>query len=277
MKTIIISNFQFIKVTTALLFASLLLFSCSQEEEQVLPVESAIDVAEVTLTPKVLATIKIGNDVDLIFKSEEDGVVLEAIGNTANFKGLGALKELSTLEIFLALTKENIEVPMDLITIEEDQKIKAKANLRKTIEKHSGVLTAKNPQVLQKFEGSYCVGGANYGTYNQSGKYYRIYNNFKAGSPGTTLYSSGKPGGTKCKRVEFEITNCNSSSTLRVRTYYKNAAGNYKTRKTLHVSPLTCRIYRKTFGSKRYRKTSVTSLSGSSNHRFGGVLLYTKY
>ncbi len=276
MKNTIISNIKLKEIGLLFLLTSLLFYSCSPEEEPT-PIQSETDIEEVLFTPKVLATIKIDNDIDLIFKSEEDGVVLEASGDTEHFNGLGTLKDLSTLEIFLALTKENVEVPNDLLVIEEDPKIKAKANQRKSIEKHSAVLISKTPQVLQKFEGSYCVGSANYGTYNQSGNYYRIYNNYKAGSAGTTLYSSGKPGGTKCKRVELEITNCNSSSTLRVRTYYKNVFGNYKTKKTLHVSPLTCRIYRKTFASKRYRKTSVTSLSGNTNHRFGGYLLYTKY
>ncbi len=255
----------------------LFLYSCNSEKEAI-PESQSEDVSEeIILTPKMLATIKLPNNVDLIFRSETDGVVLEASGKSENFSGLGSLKKLSTLEIFLALTNSNVAVPKDLILIEEDQKIKTKASHRSTTEKHNQILKAEKIKTSQKFEGSYCVGTAKYNTYDQSGKYYRIYNNYNAGASGTTFYSSGKQGGNKCKRLELEITNCNANSSIKVRTYYKNIFGNYKIKKTVNVSPHTCSIYRKTFPSRRYRRTSISSSGNLNNHRFGGYLFYTKY
>lgn len=256
---------------------SLLLISCSHEEDHsVTPEIDNID-KELVLVPKVLAVVKLENNIDLIFRSESDGVVLEAYGSAAIYKGLGNLKALSTLEIFLAVTHDNVAVPRDLVLIEENQKIIAKANERKSIEKHDKVLALREPLISQKFEGSYCVGSAKYNTYDQSGKYYRIFNNYNAGAAGTTFYGSGKQGANKCKRLELEITNCNAYSSLKVKTYYKNVFGNYKLKKTINISPQTCTTYRKTFPSRRYRRTSVSSSGNLSNHKFGGYLLYTKY
>ncbi|EZH72383.1 hypothetical protein ATO12_23310 [Aquimarina atlantica] len=258
---------------TALFF----LYSCNKEEESIPASELESVNEEIILVPKTLATIKLSNNVDLVFRSELDGVVMEAKGNTDNYNGLGGLKALSSLEIFLALTDNDVEVPGDLLLIEENQKVKIRAQERNIIEKHNKILAAKDSQILQKFEGSYCVGSANYNTYDQSGKYYRIYNNYNAGAAGTTFYSSGKQGASKCKRLELEITNCNANSSIKVRTYYKNVFGNYKIKKTINVAPHTCSTYRKTFPSKRYRRTSISSSGNLNNHRFGGYLLYTRY
>ncbi|WP_152538510.1 hypothetical protein [Aquimarina macrocephali] len=277
MKNKIISTHRITDTSIFMLVIALFfLYSCNKEEESISAPELENTNEEIILVPKTLATIKLSNNVDLVFRSESDGVVLEAKGSTDNYNGLGDLKTLSSLEIFLALTDNDVEVPSDLLLIEENQKVKTKAQKRSITEKHNKILVAKDSQILQKFEGSYCVGSSNYNTYDQSGKYYRIYNNYNAGAAGTTFYSSGKQGASKCKRLELEITNCNANNSLKVRTYYK-IFGNYKIKKTINVAPHTSSTYRKTFLSKRYRRTSISSSGNLNNHRFGGYLLYTRY
>ncbi len=266
----------------------LLLFaSCSTDEsEKIIDETLALEEnsEEIKLTPKILATIKIADDVDLIFRSEEDGVVYEAVGDANTFNGLGELRDLSTLEIFMALTSQNTPVPKDLITIDDNPNSKSKAAKRGTVEKHFTVIKSLRPLTPQKYQSQYCsvTTPSYYHTYDYSGKYMRVYYNYRTGSqnftaPGSRFYSSGKSGADRCKRVEFEISNCYDPNydqvPINVYQEYK-VLGLYSAANPIIIEPGYCRIYRKTFTSKLRRRTIIYSGWGET---VGGFVRYSNY
>ncbi|WP_035095998.1 hypothetical protein [Aquimarina megaterium] len=265
-------------ITAVMLFTFITFFSCNVEEETEPENEVGLDTEEITLIPKTLATIQLTNDVEVVFKTEKDGVVFEATGNVNNFDGLGTLENESILNRFLILTQENVPVPQDLIDIEENQELKSEALKRGAIKQHT---TKLNSELVLSYtkapaNSNHCSGTPGYYNTDASGQFYRTYKNYLAGGAGTTIYSSWKNNGNKCKAVKLWLSNCSTSKTLKARTYYKNVFGNYKHLNTINISPNTSRFWSKTYVSRRYRKTSVAA-TGQAGHRFGGYLLFTNY
>ncbi|WP_157766044.1 hypothetical protein [Aquimarina aggregata] len=262
-----------------IMIATLLLcFSCSKEDESIPENNAEIETEDIALQPKTLATIEFSNDVEITFKSEEDGVIFEATGHPDTFKGLGDLENLSILGKFLALTNDNVLVPEDLVLLEDNQKLKSEALKRGTNQKHITKINAKLSlsDLKAPANPAHCSGSPGYYSTDAFGQYYRTYKNYLAGGNGTTIYSSWKSGGNKCKEVKLWLSNCSNNKTLKARTYYKNAFNNYKHRHTVNIAPNTARFWSKGYLSKRYRKTTV-SATGQAGHRFGGYLLFTNY
>ncbi|WP_024769738.1 hypothetical protein [Aquimarina macrocephali] len=267
-----------VNIKAVMLFTFITFFSCNVEEEIEPENEVGLDTEEIALTPKTLATIQLTNNVEVIFKTEEDGVVFEATGNVSNFDGLGALENKSILNRFLVLTKENVPVPEDLIETEENQELKNEALKRGTIKQHAAKLDSQLTLLYTKgpANSNHCSGTPGYYDTDAFGKFSRSYKNYLAGGAGTIIYSSWKNNGNKCKDVKLWLSNCSTSKTLKARTYYKNIFGNYKLRNTVNISPNTAKFWSKTYLSRRYRKTSVAA-TGQAGHRFGGYLLFTDY
>lgn len=227
-------------ITAVMLFTFITFFSCNVEEEIEPENEVGLDTEEIALIPKTLATIQLTNDVEVVFKTEKDGVVFEATGNVNNFDGLGTLENESILNRFLILTQENVPVPQDLIDIEENQELKSEALKRGAIKQHT---TKLNSELVLSYtkapaNSNHCSGTPGYYNTDASGQFYRTYKNYLAGGAGTTIYSSWKNNGNKCKAVKLWLSNCSTSKTLKARTYYKNVFGNYKHLNTLIFLPI---------------------------------------
>ncbi len=252
--------------------------SCNVEEETVPQNEEASEVEEISLQPKTLATLQVSNTLEIMFRSEENGIVFEAIGEEGAFNGLGALEKLSLLGRFLALTNNNVLVPEDLIRLEDDQKLKSEALQRGTIQKHAAKIESKLSlsDIKAPANSAHCSGNPGYYNTDAYGQFYRTYKNYLAGGNGTTIYSSWKSGANKCKTVNLWLSNCSNSKTLKARTYYKNVFNNYKHQNTISISPNTAKFWSKTYASKRYRRINV-SATGQAGHRFGGYLLFRNY
>ncbi len=260
---------------TVIAVSILLCISCSKEEEVVPQSEGITETEQIQLEPKTLATIQLSNTVEIIFKTEEDGVVFEAVGKPSEFNGLGSLEKLSILERFLKLTSKDVLVPEDLIQLEENARLKNEALQRGTIEKHVTKLQSTIALSSLKLPAlpAHCSGTpGNYDT-DAFGQFYRTYKNYLTGASGTTIYSSWKSGGNKCKTINMWLSNCSNSKTLKVKTYYKNVVNKYKHRNTISFSPNTRKFWSKTYASKRYRRINVNN----TGHRFGGYLLFRNY
>ncbi len=265
-----------ISIATTMLFICISFFSCSTEED--ISPENEVTIEENLLVPKTLATIRLHDDIEIVFRTEKDGVVFEAIGDVDHFDKLGSLDNKSILSQFLMLTQENIPVPEDLINIEENQKIKNTALKRGTIQRHVTKLNSKLVLSANKApaNSSSCSGNPGYYNTDAYGQLYRTYKNYTAGGSGTTTYSSWKNNGNKCKTAKLWLSNCSNSKTLKARTYYKNVFGNYKHLNTINISPNSARFWSKTYVFRRYRRTSVGA-TGLPGHKFGGYLLFTDY
>lgn len=267
MKNKIKINFNRILILCAV-FSLFLFYSCTSEEDTIPEITEAV-------TTKTLATISLPSNTTITFKTETDGIVFEAIGDSDNFGELDGLNDLSLLDRFLTLTDESIAVPADLIELEEDQKIKEKALQRGTIEKHSTNIPIsksfsnhiKSPKVHY-----YCSGPKEDFENQSSDSYEETYKNYNGYVfTGSELHSTLK----KCRRVEFGLSNCDYNKELRVyHNYTPNNGGPSKTYTIIDIPPRKHRYYSKSFFTKAKRIIQIVSVNG---HRFGGVVRFSRY
>lgn len=255
------------------MFGSVALFSC-EEDASIAPQEPSTEVAqaEITLTPKTLATLKLSNGNHAIFKTEIDGIVYEEEGPAEPNQDI---VEMSILDRFLHLTDMSVAVPEDLLALEEDQSIVNLARARGTVDLHAGILSAK-PHLnhgAKEMASSWCTGHSFFDT-DAGGQFYRTYNGYTWGIAGTTVYSSWKAGANKCKTVNLYLVNCSASNKLNTVTSYKNVFGNYVKQDAINVNPSSSRFWSKTYTSKRYRRAFV---SGFGSGTFGGYVLFKNY
>ena len=263
---------------SAILFFSLsqLAISCVSAEEMASYSEHKDIVA------KNLATIGLSNGLVATFKAEEDGIVYEESGPSDI---VGHLTGASMLERFLALTDDDVEVPQDLIDIEEDQMILQRARYRGIVDKHFGVLTPdwvdfdriilnNGTEFASEFIPAYCNLDLAYYDTDTGGAFYRMYTNYPWGHPGTTVYSSWKSGADKAKTINVHLINCSNTNILDAVTSYKNIFGNYKMQDSIQVNPTESKFWAKTYISKRYRRVFV---SGFGSGSFSGFVLFTDY
>ncbi|WP_108808148.1 hypothetical protein [Aquimarina spinulae] len=259
-----------------IIFTLFICYSCSPEENAILETEESIEIP--TLTSKTLATISLPNGTTIIFKTEVDGIVFEASGDSDNFGELDGLNDLSLLHRFLTLTNENVTVPIDLIKLEENQKIKEKALQRGTIEKHSVNLTVAK-SFLNRTTKDYLV-LCNYPSQRtpiETNDFYReifVNHNYSA-----FLSSADKStGNDNCRRVEFGITNCSYDRNIYLRHYTSSSlVGNNKLISTTIIPKRKHKYYAKTFFAKSYiQKITVTNLR-PFNTSFSGSITFSGY
>jgi hypothetical protein len=229
------------------------------------------DEDSITLTPKILARIRVADGSIVSFRSERDGVVYEENGSSY---AIGRPKAHGILERFLALTNESIAVPRDLMVIESDTRIKEIALRRGLTEQHEGILSAitQTDEILAA--SAWCSGGPSYYDTDAYGQFYRTFTNHSWGIAGTTVYSSWKSGADKCKTINLYFVNCSSSNTLSADTWYKNVFGNYKKQDVINVGAGNSKFWSKTYVSKRNRRVFV---SGFGSGKFGGYVLFRDY
>ncbi|WP_074405743.1 hypothetical protein [Aquimarina megaterium] len=264
-------------LTRIIIFTLFICYSCSPEENAILETEESIEIP--TLTPKTLATISLPSGTTIIFKTEVDGIVFEASGDSDNFGELDGLNDLSLLDRFLTLTDKSIAVPADLIKLEEDQKIKEKALQRGTIEKHSVNLTASK-SFLNRTTKDYLV-LCNYPSQRTPLEGNDFYKEIFVNHNSPVLISSAdkSTGHDNCRRVEFSITNCSYNLNIYLKHYYSSSfAGNNMLISNTTIPKRKHKYYAKTFFAKRYRqKIRVTNLIRPSNISFSGGITFSGY
>lgn len=248
--------------------ALFLFYSCSSEEDTIPETEESIE------TPKILATINLPSNTTITFKTESDGIVFEAIGDSDNFGELESLNDLSLLDRFLTLTDENVEVPKDLIMLEEDQKLKEKALQRGTIENHDiNIPVSKSFLNHTKIPYPYlCNDPRNRYETQFPDKIYETFINYD----GFVITSSTNKnsGSKKCKRIQFRITNCHYNRELTIRTRYLPPNSNIKNDKSFSIQPRTHKYYSKTYHTRLQRYIVIASQQG---RRFGGDVCFSKF
>ncbi len=246
--------------------------ACDKDGTPEPQINETSEANEIKLEPKLLANIELKDGTAISFTSEEDGIVYE---ESNNFDGIGRLAEASLLERYLLLTEDHILVPEDLLLLEQDQSLIETAKLRGTT--IDPVYTSNSSiaykDIQSKVEASaWCSGGSYYDT-NTSSQFYRTFKNYTWGIAGTTVYSSWKSGGSKCKTVNLYLVNC-VSNTLSANTWYKNVFGNYVKQNTINVGGGNSRFWSKTYTTKRYRRAFV---SGFGSGKFGGYVAFKNY
>ncbi|WP_108808144.1 hypothetical protein [Aquimarina spinulae] len=266
---------KFNLVRIIIIFTLFLCYSCSSEEDTIPETERVIETT--VLTPKTLATISLPSGTTIIFKTETDGIVFEASGDSDNYGELENLRDLSVLHRFLILTNENVAVPTDLIKLEEDQKIKEKALQRGTIEKHSvnlPVVKSFLNRVTKSFF-QFCDHPTRRFNTSDDDEYKDSFINY-TGISWTSSAENTKSEGNKCRKVEFHITNCADDGGIGMffNHYYRLSNGNLKLYKTTYIPQHTHKYYSKTFTTKSIHVTKITSLQ---NRRFVGVIIFSKY
>lgn len=257
------------------IFTLFLCYSCNSEEDTIPETEESIEAP--VLTTKTLATISLPSNTIVTFKTEADGIVFEASGDSDNFGELDGLDDLSLLDRFLTLTDENVAVPTDLIKLEEDQKIKEKALQRGTIEKHS-----TNIPVSKSFSNhikalpfpSLCNGWKERYVENLLSKPDRVTISFKNYNTydlsGSELHNKKN----KCRRVQFGLTNCDYNKELRIYHQYAPNNGPAKTYAIIDIPPRKHKYYSKSFFTKGRRYIYISSIN---EQRYGGKVRFSGY
>ncbi|WP_438426272.1 hypothetical protein [Aquimarina macrocephali] len=269
------NKIKFNLVRIIVIFTLFLCYSCSSEEDTIHKNEESIEIP--VLTPKTLVTIELPSNTTITFKTETDGIVFEASGDSDNFGELDGLNDLSLLDRFLTLTDESIAVPTDLIKLEEDQKIKEKALQRATIEKHSVNLSVaksfSNHIKALRFP-SLCNGWKERYIENLNSKPDRVTISFKNYNTydisGSELHNKKN----KCRRVQFGLTNCDYNKELRIYHEYATNNGPAKTYAIIDIPPRKHKYYSKSFFAKAKRFIKIVSFNG---HRYGGKVRFSGY
>ncbi|EZH72389.1 hypothetical protein ATO12_23340 [Aquimarina atlantica] len=261
-------NFNLVRILV--IFTLFLCYSCSSEEDTMPETTEAV-------TTKTLATISLPSNTIITFKTESDGIVFEASGDSDNFGELDKLNDLSLLDRFLTLTDKSIAVPIDLIKLEEDQKIKEKALQRGIIEKHStNIPISKSflnhikalpfPSLCNGWEERYVEQ-----TLSNNDRVTISYKNYdKYDISGSDLHSTL----SKCRRVQFGLTNCDYNKELRIYHQYAPNNGPAKTYAIIDIPPRKHKYYSKSFFTKGKRFIKIVSFNG---HRYGGKVRFSGY
>ncbi|WP_108808146.1 hypothetical protein [Aquimarina spinulae] len=245
-------------LTRIIIFILFICYSCSSEENAILETEESIEIP--TLTPKTLATISLPSGTTIIFKTEVDGIVFEASGDSDNFGELDGLNDLSLLDRFLTLTDKSIAVPADLIKLEEDQKIKEKALQRDIVEKHHMSIPANTSFITHSEKNwlGYCDSPTAMYVINLGNDAYR---EFWVNYPSTQTFSQNKPGAlyTKCRTVKYRISNCSyNGSNIEISHYKGSTSSLYTLVSKNSIRPRKHKIYVKSFlAYKYYQKLDI--------------------
>ncbi|WP_074405742.1 hypothetical protein [Aquimarina megaterium] len=256
------------------IFTLFLCYSCSSEEDTILETEESIETT--VLTPKTLATISLPSGTTITFKTEVDGIVFEASGDSDNYSELDGLNDLSLLHRFLTLTDKSIAVPEDLIKLEEDQKIKEKALQRDIVEKHHMSIPANTSFITYSEKNwlDYCDSPTAMYVNNFANDAYReAWVNY----PSTQTFSQNKPGAlyTKCRTVKYRISNCSYKGKIEV-SHYKGSTSNlYTLVSKNNIGPRKHKIYVKSFlAYKYYQKVDIKRIRSAS---YVGDVIFSNY
>ncbi len=111
-----------------------------------------------------------------------------------------------------------------------------------------------------------------------NGMYSRLYKGYYSGDGINSFYSSGKKGSDKCKKIGFDITNCNYDEDLRIATYKMNILGNYKWVTSIKTPSYYTVSWAKEYSrnKRRYMKILVND-PYTSGFVYGGLMYYKKY
>lgn len=254
------------------IFTLFLCYSCNSEEDTIPETEESIEAP--VLTTKTLATISLPSNTIVTFKTEADGIVFEASGDSDNFGELDGLDDLSLLDRFLTLTDENVAVPTDLIKLEEDQKIKEKALQRGTIEKHSVNLPVAKSFLNDTRKNFLTLCGSPKQNNNFEGNdfFKQAYINFDTIITSTSNGKSNSNG--KCKRIQYAISNCSYTNSLYVSYYYYPNTGPKKLYSLVNIPKRKHKYYSKTHFINSRKDVQI---SGAPDKRFVGYIRFSKY
>ncbi|WP_024769734.1 hypothetical protein [Aquimarina macrocephali] len=266
------NKIKFNLVRIIVIFTLFLCYSCSSEEDTIHKNEESIEIP--VLTPKTLVTIELPSNTTITFKTETDGIVFEASGDSDNFGELDGLDDLSLLDRFLTLTDESIAVPTDLIKLEEDQKIKEKALQRATIEKHSVNLSVAKSFLnnARKDWLDHCGDPKVNNNFTGNDHYKQTYINYNTIVTTSSLGKSGYNG--KCRKVQYSVSNCSYTNSLYVSYYNYPKTGPKKLYSLVNIPKRKHKYYSKTYFTSSKKEVQI---AGAQNKRFVGYVIFSKY
>lgn len=262
----------------------LVAFSCKKEKIE----PAGSNEPRIEFKERDLATIELSNGITVEFKAESDGISYQMnYTDDSQWHALEKLKEAGPLEQFLSLTSEDVAVPNDMITLEDDQTLIEKAKQRGVTDSY--VSTIKSRVSIDQFadnsRGNRCGNNSGFGyvysniTTYPSRQYTRSYEEWALLGSHKTVYSS--TGGGKCRRIYFDITNCNDSSNKNiVAEAYVKFGGIYYKNKTVYIGEGQRITYGKTFTYKSYRKVTFNNTNNvfpSIWNYMGGYVQFSKY
>ncbi len=276
------------KPAIVLIIGCLLFNSCSEDESftQQLQPETALEQG--VLGQKHLATITLPDQTTISFTKEEDGISYLALGKTDSFQGLGPLNNANALEIFLALTDNDTPVPKALLDTSNDQKSKSNASKRSIVNTLSDPVYGKSlDKVFASYKAIYeppyfCQEPDNSDdymkTYDNNGMYSRVYKAWASEWGYNSLYSSGKKNNNKCKKLGFNITNCEFDEDIKIATYKMNIWGNYKWVSNIKIPANYSVVWGKEYDNYDRRAMKVQAFNQDTGHfTYGGALYFKNY
>ncbi|EZH75107.1 hypothetical protein ATO12_10300 [Aquimarina atlantica] len=276
------------KPAIVLIMGCLAFNSCSEDESLMQQPIPDATVEQGVLEQKHLATITLPEQVTISFIKEEDGISYLALGKTDSFQGLGPLSNANVLGIFLALTDNDIPVPKALLDASNDQKSKSNASKRSIVDTLPDPVKGKSLyKVFASYKAIYeppyfCQEPDNpddyMKTYDNNGMYSRVYKAWPSEWGYNSLYSSGKKNSNKCKKLGFNITNCEFDEDIKIATYKMNIWGNYKWVSDIKIPANYSAVWGKEYDKYDRRAMKVKAFNSNTGHfTYGGVLYFKNY